>query len=138
MTYWDPTNEVQLRALVDAGKSALQIAQALGGISRNAVIGKCTRMGLRLAGSTGAAKASAARPRTAKQSAPRPRVVMVTPVVVAPPLSRQITLMDLGPSQCKWPSGGGVPYTFCGAPMTHQAYCTYHARMAYQPKENGK
>jgi GcrA cell cycle regulator len=141
MTYWNPTNETQLRALVDAGNSALEIAKALGGISRNAIIGKCTRMGLTLKRSTGAAQAtaaSAARPRTPKQQAakPPPRVVKLAPV--PPPSPQRLTLEHLGRDQCKWP--GAVQqdgqWTFCGAPQ-HDGYpyCTHHARIAYRPKE---
>jgi GcrA cell cycle regulator len=50
-TVWSPSKVERLKALAAEGKSGRQIAQDLGpGFTRNAVIGKCKRMGLQLKG----------------------------------------------------------------------------------------
>lgn len=47
MATWNPQNEKRLADLWGEGKTASEIAEALGdGISRNMVIGKSRRMGL--------------------------------------------------------------------------------------------
>ena len=48
MSYWDETREAKLKELWEKGHTASQIAEALGGTTRNAVIGKAHR--LKLAG----------------------------------------------------------------------------------------
>lgn len=52
MTDWSDERVKQLKHLVAEGTSAGQIAQAIG-ISRSAVIGKVSRLGLRLQGGNG-------------------------------------------------------------------------------------
>ena len=48
MSYWDETREAKLKELWEKGHTASQIAELLGGTTRNAVIGKAHR--LKLAG----------------------------------------------------------------------------------------
>jgi len=43
---WNPEREQKLRELWGKGKTASQIAEIIGGISRNAVIGKAHRLNL--------------------------------------------------------------------------------------------
>jgi hypothetical protein len=45
--YWNSEKEAMLKQLWEQGHSASQIAEVLGGVSRNAVIGKAHRLGLR-------------------------------------------------------------------------------------------
>lgn len=47
---WNAARLETLKAMLAAGKSARAIATALGGVSRNSVIGKVRRMGLQLKG----------------------------------------------------------------------------------------
>lgn len=55
--YWgQPGKLFKLKSLIESGKSASQAANELGGISRNAVIGKVHRLGLKFKKSTGPRK----------------------------------------------------------------------------------
>lgn len=46
MSEWSDERVLKLKSLWTAGLSASQIARALGGVTRNAVIGKLYRLGL--------------------------------------------------------------------------------------------
>ena len=54
---WTDERVEKLKELWGEGMSASQIAKALGGVTRNAVIGKVHRLGLSNRGSGGAAPA---------------------------------------------------------------------------------
>ncbi|MGI6246428.1 MAG: GcrA family cell cycle regulator [Pseudochelatococcus sp.] len=83
---WTDERVEQLRKLWSDGLSASQIATEIGGVSRNAVIGKVHRLGL-----SGRAKAPAAQtvraprkpPQAAEPLAPAPR--QVPPAAIVPP-----------------------------------------------------
>src|SRR6476660_1320546 len=82
---WTDERVEQLKALWSEGLSASQIARALGGVTRNAVIGKVHRLGL--AGRAGPARSE--RPRSsishksvARVAAPEPVVVEWDPVIL--------------------------------------------------------
>ncbi|MCC7394640.1 MAG: GcrA cell cycle regulator [Sphingomonadaceae bacterium] len=96
---WTDERIDTLRTLWEKGLTASQIAESLGGVSRNAVIGKAHRLGLKArpspvkAAEDGAAarpaktvaKPVVARPPVAKPAAPRPApTVERTPVRAAP------------------------------------------------------
>ncbi len=67
---WTDDRIEQLKSMWEAGQTASQIAEALGGVSRNAVIGKAHRLGLQ-------ARPSPVKPNEPEAKAPEP--------VVAPP-----------------------------------------------------
>ena len=60
MSAWTDDKVEKLKELWGTGLTAAQIAETLGGVSRNAVIGKANRLGLSKPG----------RPRTQKTAAP--------------------------------------------------------------------
>jgi GcrA cell cycle regulator len=156
---WTDDRVTLLKRLWTDGLSASQIAKQLGGVTRNAVIGKVHRLGL-------AGRAAPSRPikRIAVPTA-RPRPVLVVPphvaakvesavkaldsgahgtIVkpiakpVAPPQKRGdlIGVLQLGANMCKWPIGdpGDPEFGFCGAQCSSGAvYCTEHAAIAFQP-----
>ena len=62
---WTEDRIDQLKTMWEAGQTASQIAEALGGVSRNAVIGKAHRLGLQ-------ARPSPVRPNEPVQAAPPP------------------------------------------------------------------
>ncbi|WP_322962955.1 GcrA family cell cycle regulator [Sphingomonas fuzhouensis] len=68
---WTDERIDTLRTMWEAGQTASQIAEALGGVSRNAVIGKAHRLGLQ------------ARPSPVKAN--EPAAAAPEPVVAAPP-----------------------------------------------------
>lgn len=103
------------------GLSASQIADNLGGITRNAVIGKAHRLGLK-------ARPSPVKPAPAvAKPEPKPKPVKEKP--------RRVTLLDLTERMCKWPLGhpGEADFHFCGERAEPgQPYCADHCRRAYQ------
>ena len=140
--------------------SASQIAAELGGVTRNAVIGKVHRLGL-----SGRAKtATAAAPRSRKQrtpaTTPRQNGFVRGNVVLAPrvapeersrgrdrtgsragaktwcPIGQRCSILELNEATCRWPIGepGRPDFSFCGGrAISGLPYCGYHARIAYQP-----
>ena len=69
---WTDERIETLRTMWEAGQTASQIAEALGGVSRNAVIGKAHRLGLQ------------ARPSPVRANEPAPTPVAPPPPVVEP------------------------------------------------------
>ncbi|MDW4499121.1 GcrA family cell cycle regulator [Sulfitobacter sp. D35] len=70
---WTDERVELLKKMWSEGQSASQIAKELGGVTRNAVIGKVHRLGLsNRVGSTGAA-APAAKPKAAPKSEAKPK-----------------------------------------------------------------
>lgn len=116
------------------GYSSSQIARILGGgISRSAVIGKLSRLGL-------------AGGDIVKRQAPKPRFVSVLkpavppePAVEHPPLTladgKNVTILTVNDRMCRWPyNDPGPSFHFCGhAPRFGSPYCEFHARKAYKP-----
>ncbi|MDG2531109.1 cell cycle sigma 70 cofactor GcrA [Caulobacter endophyticus] len=160
---WTDERVTTLKKLWLDGLSASQIAKQLGGVTRNAVIGKVHRLGLsgRAAPSQPARPAfkapRPARPAAASTipTAPR-RVVAAEPVAPTPapvaahqqpsvPVLRNeapgsATVLTLGAHMCKWPIGdpSSDSFTFCGRRSSEGPYCVEHARVAYQPQQSTK
>lgn len=151
---WTDERVETLKKLWQDGLSASQIAKQLGGVTRNAVIGKVHRLGLsgRAAPSKPARPAFKAprpqRPAAAAPSAPRR---IAEPAAAAPAQApapvRYIeespgsaTVLTLGAHMCKWPIGDPSTegFTFCGRRASDGPYCMEHARIAYQPAQTKK
>ena len=155
MTWTDERVE-HLKRLWSEGLSASQIAAELGGITRNAVIGKVHRLGL--SGRAKAPSAAVARPRKPRTAAPmfrapRPMMRGNTALAAMPvydmdpepepqpienivPIGQRCTILELNEDKCKWPIGdpGQADFFFCGGKtVTGVPYCGYHSRIAYQP-----
>lgn len=153
---WSDERVEVLKTLWKDGYSASQIAKQLGGITRNAVIGKIHRLGL--AGSAGApahrTHAALAPPRrgaggmanvnalkSAKAKAMTAAAPQPTPPVEPPAQTDRhiaasavvVPMHKLGVHACKWPIGDPLhpAFGFCGA-RTEATYCSEHAAMAYQ------
>ena len=144
---WTDERVDSLKRLWLEGLSASQIAKQLGGVTRNAVIGKVHRLGLsgRATPATPARTVfkapRAPRPAMAAPHAPR-RVEMVSQAVAPTPLPTireepgSATVLTLGAHMCKWPIGDPSTdgFTFCGRRSGSEGpYCVEHARVAYQP-----
>jgi GcrA cell cycle regulator len=162
---WTDDRVALLRRLWEDGQSASKIAAQLGGVTRNAVIGKVHRLGL--AGrARGGEEAPAPMPQPSKvieietaiavveTQAPEPVAIVSHrptpdfPAAAAPapaptplPVSQRVTIMDLRESMCRWPLGDPTTpeFRFCGArSITGLPYCTHHAEIAYQPATERK
>ena len=161
---WTDDRVALLRRLWEDGQSASKIAAQLGGVTRNAVIGKVHRLGL--AGrARGGEETSAAAPQPSKvieietaiavveTQAPEPVAIVShrpapsfpapapTPAPTPLAVSQRVTIMDLRESMCRWPLGDPTTpeFRFCGArSITGLPYCTHHAEIAYQPATERK
>ena len=159
---WTTDRVELLKKLWAEGLSASQIAGELGGVTRNAVIGKVHRLGL-----SGRAKApsSANKPRrqrpantTASSSGTRtaePVTHGATALKMAPaatpaaepmpkaepvaelvPISERATILTVTERTCKWPIGdpSSEDFYFCGRQSDAGVpYCAHHCQIAYQP-----
>jgi GcrA cell cycle regulator len=137
-TTWTPDRIDELKRLFEAEYTCSQIAREIG-VTRNAVIGKLSRLGLaRPGGPRGRRRQSS--PRAARHSqvsilrtlhAKMEAAVAEEPIVEG----QRCSLFDLSPQTCRWPIGrpGADDFGFCGsAPVEGLPYCAGHARMAYQ------
>ena len=93
---WTDERVEKLKELWGEGMSASQIAKALGGVTRNAVIGKVHRLGLSNRGSAEESKpAKAAKPSRATKAAEAKEATSAeskpAPVVRTPPVIRDAT-----------------------------------------------
>jgi GcrA cell cycle regulator len=141
---WSDDRVSTLSRLWADGLSATQIARQLGGVTRNAVIGKAHRLGLSRGGAASRpsrpARISPPRIRRAKRPAPlmRPPVsartcdVVVPPPSAAPGLVRDLT--ELTSHSCRWPIGDpkADDFSFCGLPAPGR-YCAAHAQVSTRP-----
>ncbi|MDF2494947.1 GcrA family cell cycle regulator [Sphingomonas sp.] len=87
---WTEERIDTLRKMWEGGQTASQIAEALGGVSRNAVIGKAHRLGLQsrpspVVSKDAEAKAAAAAAAAAAAPAPAPEPVVAAPPAPPPP-----------------------------------------------------
>ena len=153
---WNDERVELLKRLWAEGLSASQIASRLGGVTRNAVIGKVHRLGL--SGRATSSRSSSPRPR--RVQAPRqhraPSLMFGTRGNVAlkpvyeeeiepapapieelyiPPAERA-TILTLKEAMCRWPIGDPQEseFHFCGKrKVVGLPYCEFHARRAFQP-----
>src|SRR3984893_3014565 len=121
---WTDARVEQLKKLWEGGLSASQIAAELGGITRNAVIGKVHRLGL--SGRAKSPSSAAPRPRKTRPHSQhmmrvsRPSVrgntalahsyeleVESEPELIDNiiPLGQRRTLLELTEETCRWPIG---------------------------------
>lgn len=149
---WTDERVELLKKLWADGLSASQIAAELGGITRNAVIGKVHRLGL--SGRAKSPSSAAPRPRKARSSGhmlrvQRPQMRGNTalayeyeaepePELVEIPVEQRKTLLQLSDKTCRWPVGdpGSPEFFFCGGDAANELpYCSFHSRVAYQPTD---
>jgi len=150
---WTDERVELLKKLWQDGLSASQIAKQLGGVTRNAVIGKVHRLGLsgRAAPSKPARPAfktpRPARPVSAAPSAPRrisePNAgahAAPTPVRYVDEAPGTATVLTLTVHMCKWPIGdpSSDSFSFCGDHADDGPYCDRHNQVAYQPAQAKK
>ena len=114
--YWTKAKVDKLSKLWGQGVSARDIANKLGNVSRNAVIGKANRLGLSKKSSPTASKSNK---------------------------SKDVEISSLVPnmSGCKWPIGhpGDNDFYFCGKEVIPtKPYCGEHCVTAYRRKDSNQ
>lgn len=145
---WTADRVTTLTTLWRAGRSAAEIAKTLGGVTRNAVIGKAHRLGLAVRMEPSAPR----RVRAERPATPRPRraapqkpppppaapAVRVRPGA-RPPIEAIARLFDgaaLTARVCRWPVGDpkAEGFGYCGAAVVAKGpYCPGHHAAAYRP-----
>ena len=136
---WSDDRVTTLKTLWLEGLSAAQIARRLGGVTRNAVIGKVHRLGLsgRASPSRPGRAPRISAPRTARiaRSRPPPRlqVRQAVPVVLEGP-GLVADMSELRAHMCKWPIGDpkAAGFSFCGR-AAEGPYCPSHAAAGVRP-----
>jgi GcrA cell cycle regulator len=139
---WTNDRVELLKGHFAAGLSCREIANEIG-VSRNAVIGKLSRLNLTRE------KKPIARRENAKsgqsRSVPRLQYRILRKIFAEAPVAddgasihseQHCTLFELSEERCRWPinSPGEEGFCFCGnRPVEGVPYCAGHARLAYQP-----
>ena len=139
---WTEEKVSKLKELWGKGKTASQIAEIIGGISRNAVIGKAHRLNLSAKIKTRTATTNQNFENSLEEkNAPikRTRKNKFKSLIIEkdfePENPKQ--LEELDENSCKWPIGhpDESSFYFCGrTSLKDFSYCKLHLLYAYQPK----
>ena len=143
---WTDERVELLKIRFQAGLSCRQIAADIG-VSRNAVIGKLSRLNLTRV--KNGEERHPARKKAAKGSrlktTPRLQYEMLQSLYTEPqpvagdePIDSEhrCSLLELSEARCRWPisTPGAADFCFCGnMPVEGLPYCGHHARLAYRP-----
>lgn len=159
---WNDERVEQLKKLWSEGLSASQIASRLGGVTRNAVIGKVHRLGLSGRATTSRMKSHRPRPRPANgpmpgnkrmmpkgnrfpapPNSPLQQIYQAEPFQPSAeeldiPMAERKSIQTLLECHCRWPIGDPqmADFHFCGKQkVAGLPYCEFHARRAFQPPQ---
>ena len=139
---WTEEKVAKLKELWGKGNTASQIAEIIGGLSRNAVIGKAHRLNLsakiktRTATSNQNFENSLEKKDIKSQKGRKSKFKsLIIEKDFEPENPKQ--LEELDESSCKWPIGHPDEklFYFCGrSSLKDFSYCKLHLLYAYQPK----
>ena len=139
---WTEEKVTKLKELWGNGNTASQIAEIIGGISRNAVIGKAHRLNLsakiktRTATSNKNFENSLEEKNTKNKRLRKSKFKsLIIEKDFEPENPKQ--LEELDENSCKWPIGhpNEKSFYFCGrSSLKDFSYCKLHLLYAYQPK----
>lgn len=145
---WGPQRVTDLKKLWSDGFSASQIADELGGLTRNAVIGKVNRLGL-----SGRVKKTCSTPRPRRVPTPHghwqvkkiaakagatliePELPPISVIDDEIPLARRKQLLELTAHSCRWIVGDpSKEHFYCGDESADlyggRPYCASHRARA--------
>lgn len=141
---WDDDTTATAVKLWGEGLSATGIARRIGGLTRNAVIGKLHRLGLKRDGTVKITRTRAQNKVVRqRQRAPKPatEVRRILAAMATEPLPAErpddiarVSFAALEAHHCRWPVGevGQPGFGFCGCKRVEGApYCADHVRRAY-------
>lgn len=135
---WTPERVSTLRKLWSDGVTAEEIGVKIGGLTKNAVVGKINRLGLakRYKPDTERALHGYIKPKpkfdfATKAAKAKPRTIQPEPYVsretVVTPEHLRISFEDLDDKRCKYAHGDNPPYAFCGAKVVPTtSWCPTH------------
>ena len=129
---WTDERVALLKKLWVEGKTAAEIAKELGGVTRNAVIGKAHRLKL-------SNRVSPIQQNKKPVAKPQPTAVApekkIQKIIEQDNLRKGIELMEVNGRMCRWPLGDPREenFGFCGGHSVEGLpYCADHAKVAYQ------
>ena len=139
---WNEEKVGKLKELWGKGKTASQIAEIIGGISRNAVIGKAHRLNLSSKikarnGSLGQNFNQKSEEHNTKQRQGKKSKFKSLIIEKDFEPENPKKLEELDDDSCKWPVGHPEEksFYFCGrSSLKDFSYCKLHLLYAYQPK----
>ena len=138
---WTASRTQDLQRMITEGYSGSQAAHELG-ITRNAAIGKATRLGIHFNSRPGQLidrpRAPQLRSEPSVRSTPRVRVRVVTraplPPMAPEPESRNLTFAQLKANDCRYPVTADSPFLFCGQQKQGgSSYCAHHHHKCWTP-----
>ncbi len=140
---WTPEREEKLKELWKKGHSGSEIANMLGGTTRNAVIGKAHR--LKLQARSVSTKSTILKVSTEKDNTSQTKKQKLGRKARFKALlldknfepEKPTKLEDLTDSVCRWPLGEKMKPSslFCGRKALEKfPYCKLHVLYAFQPK----
>jgi GcrA cell cycle regulator len=146
---WTENRVSDLKIMWLSGQSASQIARKLGGVSRNAVIGKVHRMGLagrdrpaapRAVGRTSRHRITAVQSNSIVRRAPARAPAAPQPICLpGGELAATATIHTLADHDCRWPIGDprDTSFGYCGrARGQHASYCDHHGGVALHKRSS--
>jgi len=141
---WNLEKEEKLKKLWGKGNTASEIAQIIGGVTRNAVIGKAHR--LNLASKSGIHKAKKYKEESKKLSSNNKKV-SIRSKFKSILLDKNFepenpkSLEELTEKTCKWPIGhpNEESFYFCGrSSIKGYSYCRLHVLYSFQIRGDNK
>ena len=139
---WNDEKVTKLKELWGKGSTASQIAGIIGGLSRNAVIGKAHRLNLSSKSRSMISNSSKGLKNNLEENDYKPRhdkkskfKSLIIEKDFEPENPKK--LEELDENSCKWPVGHPEEETFyfCGrSSLKDFSYCKLHLLYAYQPK----
>ena len=140
---WTEEKVEKLKELWGKGNTASQIAEIIGGISRNAVIGKAHRLNLEARAPSKQSNSTKSKdykqPQKRSGAAPMSRKAKFQSILLDKNFEAENpkSLEELTEETCKWPIGhpNEESFYFCGRkPEEDFPYCKLHVLYAFQPK----
>lgn len=129
MRYWTKSQDDDLRQMASDNFSAGRIAKRMGGVTRSAVCGRASRIGVIINGiGEGRLRSAPFRPKFKGTATKIPQVAVG---------SLDLTFAELESGQCKYATTADAPFLFCGAPSFNDGpWCQHHHGICHEaPKK---